>query len=31
MGQMLDAARHRWIASNFTLGKEALLGWLIGN
>ena len=31
LGQMLTAARHRWIASNFTLGKEALLEWLIGN
>jgi poly(A) polymerase len=31
LGQMLEEAEHRWVTSNFTLGKAALLEWLFGN
>jgi poly(A) polymerase len=31
LGQMLKDAEHRWVTSNFTLGKAALLEWLFGN
>jgi poly(A) polymerase len=31
LGQMLDDAKQRWVMSNFTLGKAALLEWLFGN
>jgi hypothetical protein len=31
MGQMLDEAERRWVASDFTLGKATLLKWLLGN
>ncbi|MDA9022477.1 hypothetical protein N9I56_03270 [Alphaproteobacteria bacterium] len=31
LGQMLKEAEYRWVTSNFTLGKAALLEWLFGN
>ena len=31
LGQMLTDAERRWVMSNFTLGKVALLEWLFGN
>ena len=31
LGQMLKDAERRWVTSNFTLGKVALLEWLFGN
>ena len=31
LGQMLDDAERRWVTSNFTFGKAALLEWLFGN
>jgi poly(A) polymerase len=31
VGQMLEQAERRWVASGFSLGKAALLSWLIGD
>ena len=31
LGQMLKECERRWVTSNFTLGKAALLEWLFGN
>jgi poly(A) polymerase len=30
VGQLLGEAERRWVASDFTIGKSALLDWLIG-